>query len=115
MRATSNVARHRRKNRIRKFARGAVGARSKLLRSAIENNMRAMRNATIGRKQKKREFRTLWIERINAAARQRGITYSELMGGLARAEVAMDRRTLADLAVADSAAFDRIVEIARGA
>jgi large subunit ribosomal protein L20 len=115
MRVKSNVARHRRKNRIRKTARGAYGGRSKLLRTAIENNMRAMRNAYIGRKERKRVFRRLWIERINAAVRQRGMTYSEFMGAMGRASIEMDRKSLADLAVTDSAAFDRLVETVRSA
>lgn len=115
MRVKSNVARHRRKNRIRKTAKGARGGRSKLMRTAIENNMRALRYAYVGRKEKKRSFRRLWIERINAAARQRGLTYSQFMGGLSKASVEMDRKQLADLAVSDSVAFDRLVEVARSA
>jgi large subunit ribosomal protein L20 len=114
MRVKSNVARHRRKNRIRKAAKGARGGRSKLLRTAKEHVARGMRYAYIGRKEKKREFRRLWIQRINAAARQRGMTYSELMGALTKANVELDRRTLAEIAVSDAAAFDRIVEMARG-
>ncbi len=113
MRVKSNVARHRKKKRIRKAARGSWGGRSKLLRAAKENIMRSMRFAYIGRKERKRNFRRLWIERINAAARERGMTYSELVGGLNRADVALDRRTLAELAVHDAEAFDRIVEVAR--
>jgi len=115
MRVKSNVARHRRKNRIRKAARGARGGRSKQLRAAMENVCRGLRYSYIGRKERKRDFRRLWIQRINAAARERGLTYSTLMGSLRKAEVAMDRRTLADLAVTDPVAFDRIVEVARGA
>jgi large subunit ribosomal protein L20 len=76
--------------------------------------MRGMQYAYIGRKLRKRDFRRLWIQRINAAARERGLSYSQLMGGLARAEVAIDRRTMADLAISDPAAFDEFVEIARG-
>ena len=114
MRVKSNVARHRRKNRILKAVRGARGGRSKLLRTAKEHLARSMRYAYIGRKERKREFRRLWIQRINAAARERGMTYSELMGALAKANVELDRRTLADLAVTDAAAFDRVVELARG-
>ena len=114
MRVKSHVARHRRKNRIRKAAKGAFGGRSKLLRTAIENNMRALRYAYVGRKERKRQFRSLWIQRINAAARQRGLTYSEFMGGLGRARVEIDRRQLAELALVDTIAFDRLVEVARG-
>ena len=113
MRTKTNVARHRRKKRIRKAARGSWGGRSKLLRAARENTMRAMRFAYIGRKERKRDFRRLWIERINAAARQRGLRYSEFMGALAKADVALDRRTLAELAVSDPEVFDRLVELAK--
>ncbi|MHC4473860.1 MAG: 50S ribosomal protein L20 [Planctomycetota bacterium] len=113
MRTKTNVARHRRKKRIRKAARGSWGGRSKLLRAARENIMRSMRFAYIGRKERKRDFRRLWIERINAAARERGMRYSEFMGGLAKAQVALDRRSLAELAVADPGAFDQLVEVAK--
>jgi len=115
MRVKSNVARHRRKNRLRKASRGARGGRSKLMRTAHENVMRALRYSYIGRKEKKRNFRQLWIQRINAAARQRGLTYSEFMGGLIKANVEVDRRMLAEIAVTDTVAFDRLVEVARGA
>ena len=115
MRVRPNVARHRRKNRIRKAARGARGGRSKLMRTAHEHVMRALRYSYIGRKQKKREFRRLWIQRINAAARERGMTYSTLIGGLAKANVEVDRRMLAEIAVSDAPAFDRIVEVAQAA
>ena len=113
MRTKTNVARHKRKKRIRKAARGGWGGRSKLLRAARENLMRSMRFAYIGRKERKRDFRRLWIERINAAARERGMRYSEFMGALSKADVDLDRRTLAELAVADPEAFDRLVEVAK--
>ena len=74
---------------------------------------RAHRYAYIGRKEKKRNFRRLWIERINAAARERGLTYSALMGGLAKGGVEVNRPVLAELAVSDPGAFDRLVEVAR--
>jgi len=74
-----------------------------------------MRYAYVGRKERKRDFRRLWIERINAAARQRGITYSVFMGGLTKAGVEVDRRSMADLAVTDPGAFDRLVEVSREA
>ena len=113
MRVKSNVARQRKKRRIRKAAKGSRGGRSKLLRAAKENLLRSMRYAYIGRKRKKRDFRRLWIERINAAARERGITYSAFICGLSRAEVQVDRRMLADLAVTDPGAFDQLVKVAR--
>ncbi len=115
MRVKTNVPRQRRKRRIRKAAKGGVGGRSKLLRTAKESIARAMRYAYVGRKERKRDFRRLWIERINAAARQRGITYSVFMGGLTKAGVEVDRRSMADLAVTDPGAFDRLVEVSREA
>lgn len=113
MRVKTHVARQRKKRRIRKAARGGWGGRSKLLKAARENIMRSLRFAYIGRKERKRNFRRLWIERINAAARERGLTYSRFMGGLSKAHVEVDRRILADLAVTDPGAFDRLVEVAR--
>jgi large subunit ribosomal protein L20 len=73
-----------------------------------------MRYATYDRRARKRDFRRLWVQRINAAARQRGMTYGEFIGGLTKAGVAVDRNMLADLAVRDAGAFDRLVEVARG-
>ena len=114
MRVKTNVARHKRKKRIRRAARGGRGGRSKLLRTAKETVMRSMAYSYVGRKLKKRDFKRLWIIRINAAARERGMSYSEFMGGLNRASVAIDRRSLADLAITDPAAFDQLVEVAKG-
>ena len=113
MRVKAGVVRSRKKRRIRKAAKGFRGGRSKLLRQTKENVARALRYSYIGRKEKKRNFRRLWIERINAAARERGLTYSTLMGGLSKAEVEVNRPVLAELAVSDPGAFDRIVEVAR--
>ena len=115
MRVKTHVPRQKKKRRIRKAAKGFVGGRSKLLRTAKESIARSMRYAFIGRKERKRDFRRLWIERINAAARQRGLTYSVFMGGLTKAGVEVDRRAMADLAVTDPGAFDRLVEVSREA
>jgi large subunit ribosomal protein L20 len=115
MRVKTHVPRQKKKRRIRKAAKGFVGGRSKLLRTAKENLARSMRYAYIGRKERKRDMRRLWIERINAAARQRGITYSVFMGGLIKAGVEVDRRSMADLAVTDPGAFDRLVEVSKEA
>jgi large subunit ribosomal protein L20 len=115
MRVKTHVPRQKKKRRIRKAAKGFVGGRSKLLRTAKENLARSMRYAYIGRKERKRDFRRLWIERINAAARQRGITYSVFMGGLIKAGVEVDRKSMADLAVTDPGAFDRLVEVSKEA
>lgn len=115
MRVKTHVPRQRKKRRLRKAVRGSWGGRSKLLRVAKENLVRSMRNAYIGRKGRKRDFRRLWIERINAAARQRGLIYSTFIHGLGEAGVEVDRKILADLAVTDPAAFDRLVDVAREA
>ena len=77
--------------------------------------MRARNYAYTGRKRRKRDFRSLWIQRINAAARDNGVTYSQLMGMLGKSGIALDRKSLADLAVSDPAAFTRVVEVARAA
>ena len=115
MRARTNVARHRRRRRILKQAKGFRGTPKNRLRRAKDSVQRAMNYAYDGRKQKKRDYRALFITRISAAARSNGIKYSELMGLLAKAEIALDRKSLAELAVHDPAAFTRVVATARGA
>ena len=115
MRTRNNVARHRRRKRILKAARGFFGARKNLLRIAKDGVVRAHAYAYTGRKRKKRDFRSLWIQRINAAARDNGLTYSQLMGMLGKSDIALDRKSLAGLAVADPAAFTQVVEAARSA
>jgi large subunit ribosomal protein L20 len=104
---------HRRHKRVLKEARGFVGGRHRLFRSAKESLMRAKRYAYRDRRVRRREFRHLWIARINAAARARGLTYSRFMQGLKAKGVILDRRSLADLAVRDEAAFDDIVATAK--
>ena len=115
MRTRTNVARHRRRRRLLRAARGFFGARKNLLRVAKDGVMRARNYAYTGRKLRKRDFRSLWIQRINAAARDHDVTYSQLIGMLAKSGVALDRKSLADLAVSDPAAFTRVVEVARSA
>jgi len=115
MRTRTNVARHRRRKRILKAARGFFGARKNLLRIAKDGVMRARAYAYTGRKRKKRDFRSLWIQRINAAARDNGLTYSQLIGMLSKSNIGLDRKSLADLAVTDPAAFTCVVEAARSA
>ena len=115
MRTRTNVARHRRRRRILKAARGFFGARKNLLRIAKDGVMRARSYAYTGRKLRKRDFRSLWIQRINAAARDNGVTYSQLIGLLSKGGIALDRKSLADLAVSDPAAFTKVVEAARSA
>jgi large subunit ribosomal protein L20 len=115
MRATNAVARHKRKKRILKRTKGYWGRRHALLRLGIEAVHHADKYAYIGRKRRKRDFRSLWILRISAAARQNGIPYSRLMAGLARAKVALDRKALAETAVRDPGAFKALVEQAKAA
>ncbi len=114
-RARSNVPRLKRKKQIMKAARGGFGGRSKLWKAAKENVERGWRYAYRDRKNKKRDFRRLWITRINAAARREGMSYSELMHGLRLAEVELDRKMLADIAVRDPETFRRFAERAREA
>ena len=114
-RVKSNVVRLKRKKQIMKAARGAFGARSKLWKAAKENVERGWVYAYRDRKNKKREFRKLWIVRINAAAHQHDMSYSVFMHGLKKAGVEVDRKILADLAVRDPAAFTMLAEKARAA
>ena len=109
-RVRSNVARLKRKKKIMRAAKGARGGRSKLYKSAKENVERGLRYAYRDRRQKKRDFRRLWIVRINAAARECGVSYSRLIGMLKRAGVELDRKILANLAVQDPPTFKRVVE-----
>ena len=104
-RVKSNVVRLKRKKQIMKAARGAFGARSKLWRPAKETVERGWRYAYRDRRNKKRDFRRLWITRINAAAHQNDMSYSVFMNGLRKAGIEIDRKILADLAVHDEAAF----------
>lgn len=112
-RVKSNVARLKRKKKIMRLAKGARGARSKLYRPAKETVERGWKYAYRDRRQKKRDFRRLWITRINAAARARDLSYNRLMNGLKRAGVEINRKALAELAVADPGAFDQLAEVAR--
>jgi large subunit ribosomal protein L20 len=114
-RVRSNVARLKRKKQIMQAARGAYGARSKLWKAAKENVERGWRYAYRDRKNKKRDFRRLWIVRINAAARQNDMSYSVFMSGLRKAGIEVDRKILADLAVRDPQAFTTLAEKARAA
>lgn len=100
-------------NRVLKLAKGYRGARSKQYRVAKQSVMRAMNSAFAGRKQKKRDMRSLWISRINAAARLSGISYSQMMHGLKVAGVDINRKMLADLAVNDAAGFATLAELAK--
>jgi large subunit ribosomal protein L20 len=114
-RARSNVPRLKRKKQIMKAARGAYGGRSKLWKAAKETVERGWRYAYRDRKNRKRDFRRLWITRINAAARLNDMSYSALMNGLRKAGVEIDRKMLADLAVRDPQAFSALADQARSA
>jgi large subunit ribosomal protein L20 len=109
-----NVARKRRK-KILKLAKGFRGSHSKLFRVANQQVMKALRNAYRDRRKKKRDFRALWIARINAAARLQGITYSRLMGQMKKADIGLNRKMLAQLAILDPAAFTQVIELAKTA
>ena len=112
-RVKSGVAHHARKKKIMKAAKGAFGGRSKLYKAAKETVERGMRYAYRDRRAKKGDFRRLWIQRINAAARANGMTYNRFMQGLKAAGVEVDRKILADLAVNDAPAFAALVEVSR--
>lgn len=105
----------RRRNRVLKQAEGFWGKRKSSYRTAQEAVDRSLRYAYRDRRNRKREFRRLWVTRINAAARPHGLSYSQLMGGLRKGGVVLDRKALADLAVTDAAAFGRLVAVAKGA
>lgn len=105
-------ARHK---KILKAAKGYKGARSRVIRAAKQAVTKAGQYAYRDRKQKKRDFRALWIVRINAGARENGLSYSRLIAGLAKAEIAVDRKVLADLAITDKLTFAQLVEKAKHA
>ena len=105
----------RRRNRVLKLAKGYYGAKSKLFKTAKQAVMKSYMYAYRDRRQKKRDFRTLWIARINAAARLNGLSYSKLMHGLKLAGIEMNRKMLADLAVNDAAAFTVLADKAKEA
>ena len=106
---------HKRRAKTLKLAKGYYGSKSKQYRAAQEQVMRSLRYAYIGRKLRKRDFRQLWIARINAAARINGLSYSKFICGLKKAGIDLNRKVLADLAVNDAAAFAKLVEIAKNA
>ena len=106
-----NVARKRRK-KILKLAKGFRGSHSRLFKMANQQVMKALRNAYRDRRKRKRDFRRLWIARINAATRQHGISYSKFMGQLKQADIQLNRKMLAQLAATDPDSFSKIVELA---
>ena len=109
------VATRKRRKRVLKLAKGYRGAKSKLFRTAKQAVMKSLVYAYIGRKQKKRDFRRMWITRISAAAKLNGINYSQFMNGLKKANIDMNRKMLSEIAIADPAAFTVLVEKAKAA
>ena len=101
-------------NRVLKLAKGYRGARSKQYRIAKQSVMRALTSSYAGRKQRKRQFRQLWIARINAAARMNGLSYSKFMFGLKQADIDLNRKVLADMAVNDPKGFADLAQVAKG-
>ena len=115
MRVTNGPASRKRRIRTIKDAKGFRGRRSKLYRYAADATDHAKQYAYRDRRQKKRQFRALWIVRINAQARECGMSYSRLIDGLKKAEIELDRKVLADMAVHDKAAFAAVAELAKAA
>ncbi len=111
-RVTRGFKARRRRNKILKMAKGYVGGRHRLIRTASEAVDRALCYAYRDRRQKKRDFRQLWIARISAAAKINGTSYSKMMGGLKKANVSLDRKVLSNLAILDANAFSQIVKLA---
>ena len=114
-RVKRGVTARRRHKKILKAAKGYYNARRKVFRVAKQAVTKALQYAYIGRKQKKRQFRTLWIARINAASRANSMSYSRFMNGLMKAGITLDRKVLADIAVHDAAGFTALTEKAKGA
>lgn len=115
MRVKKGVKARRRRNRVLKLAKGYRGRRKNCYKRANQAVERALDYASRDRARRKREFRSLWIVRINAAARAVGLSYSKLIAGLAKAGVALDRKVLADLAIADPAGFAAVAQLAKAA
>ncbi len=112
-RVKSSVVKRKRHKKVLKLAKGYYGKRSKSFRVANEAVMKALNYARIHRRERKREFRKLWIARINAAARQNGMSYNRFISGLKKAGVEINRKMLAELAVSDAKAFSELVDLAR--
>ena len=112
-RIKGGVGAKKRHNRTLKLAKGYKGARSKQYRVAKQSVMRALTSSYAGRKERKRQFRQLWIARINAAARMNGLSYSKLMYGLKLAGVDLNRKMLSEMAISDAEGFAKLVEVAK--
>ena len=114
-RVKNGVNAHKRHKKVLKMAKGYYGAKSKQYRAAKPATMRALRSAYVGRKNKKREYRRMWIARINAAARMNDISYSRLMDGLKKSNIEINRKMLSEVAISDPAAFAQLCETAKKA
>jgi len=114
-RVKRGVNTHKRHKKILKLAKGFYGAKSKIFRAANPAVMRSLRSAYVGRKLKKREYRRLWIARINAAARMNGMSYSRLIDGLNKANIQINRKMLSEMAIYDAAGFTALCEKAKAA
>lgn len=114
-RVKKGVNAHKRHKKVLKLAKGFYGQKSKVFRAANPAVMRSLRSAYVGRKQKKREYRRIWIARINAGARMNGISYSRLMNGLRVSGIEINRKMLAEMAIHDEAAFAQLCETAKNA
>ncbi|MDD4377012.1 MAG: 50S ribosomal protein L20 [Eubacteriales bacterium] len=106
---------HKKHKKILKLAKGFYGSKSKIFRAANPAVMRSLRSAYVGRKHKKRDYRKLWIARINAGARMNGITYSRLMDGLRKSGIEINRKMLSEMAIYDAKAFSQLCETAKKA
>jgi len=111
-RVTKSVTAKAKHKKILKSTKGHYGARSRLYKTAKQSNIKALQYAFRDRKNRKREFRMLWISRINAASRNLGVSYSALINGLSKSKILLDRKILSDLAVNDASTFEKIVKIA---
>ncbi len=114
-RVRKGAARHQAKKRILKAVKGHRGSAGRLLRLAKEATVRAAVNARVGRKLRKRDFRALWITRLSAACRQRDLRYSQFIDGCKKANIQLNRKMLSEIAIADPAGFDAIVDAAKAA
>ncbi|NMA86677.1 MAG: 50S ribosomal protein L20 [Tissierellia bacterium] len=114
-RVKGGVTARKRHKKVLKQAKGYYGAKSKLYRPANQAVMKSLDYAYAGRKQRKRDFRKLWISRINAAARQNGMNYSTFINGLKKADIEINRKMLSEMAIHDPEGFSKLVEIAKGA
>ena len=113
MRIKTGVARHKRTKKIMELAKGYDQGRHRLYRTAKESVMKARVDSYFGRKRKKRDYRRLWITRLTAALRDKGITYSRFINGLKKANILLNRKVLSNIAITDPTTFDKIVALAR--